>query len=200
MTAARTGPGRPREFDEDAVLDAAGEAFLRRGYHATSLTDLTTATGLHRGSLYGAFGDKHRLFLAALRRHARLAAAAVEDDLANAATPLEGIRALLLRQARKAMQHMDECRGCLLANSTLEMLPGDEQVAGIIAGHYRWREDRLTETLELARAQGQSTAAPPRAFARYVGTVIEGLWQLGRTASDPRQLTEVAEAAMRALR
>ena len=200
MTAVRTGPGRPREFDEDAVLDAAGEAFLLRGYHATSLTDLTTATGLHRGSLYGAFGDKHRLFLAVLRRHTRLAVDALEADLANAATPLDGIRALLLRQARKAGQHMTEGRGCLVANSTLEMLPGDEQVAGIIAGHHRWREDRLTEVLELARAQGQTTAAPPRAFARFVGTVIEGLWQLGRTASDPRQLTEVAEAAMRALR
>ncbi|WP_344874900.1 TetR/AcrR family transcriptional regulator [Allokutzneria multivorans] len=200
MTAVRTGPGRPREFDEDAVLDAAGDAFLLRGYHATSLTDLTTATGLHRGSLYGAFGDKHRLFLSALRRHARLAAETLEADLSGAPTPLDGIHAVLLRQAAKAAERMGECRGCLLANTTLEMLPGDEQVAGIIAGHHRWREDRLTEVLELARAQGQTSASPPRAFARFVGTVIEGLWQLGRVASDPRQLTEAAEASMRALR
>ncbi|MFB9909566.1 TetR/AcrR family transcriptional regulator [Allokutzneria oryzae] len=200
MTASRTGPGRPREFDEDAVLDAVGEAFLLRGYHATSLTDLTTATGLHRGSLYGAFGDKHSLFLAVLRRHARLAIDALEADLAGAATPLEGIHAVLTRQARKALQQKGKCRGCLLANTTLEMLPGDEQVAGVIAAHHRWREDRLTEVLELARASGQSTAAPSRAFARFTCAVVEGLWQLGRTASDPRQLTEVVDATMRALR
>ena len=37
-----------------------------RGYAATSVDDLTAATGLGKGSLYGAFGDKHSLYLRAL--------------------------------------------------------------------------------------------------------------------------------------
>ncbi|RFB05188.1 TetR/AcrR family transcriptional regulator [Parvularcula marina] len=54
--------GRPRKFDEKAVLDAALEVFRRQGFSATSLDDLTAATGLNRPSLYGAFGNKEALF------------------------------------------------------------------------------------------------------------------------------------------
>src|SRR3954451_8054213 len=60
--------GRPRSFDADAVLDKARAVFWNLGYAATSLDDLAAATGLNRPSLYGAFGDKHALYMAALQR------------------------------------------------------------------------------------------------------------------------------------
>lgn len=58
--------GRPRQFDENSALDAAAAAFRQRGYAATSIDHLVEATGVHRGSLYGAFGSKHGLFLRVL--------------------------------------------------------------------------------------------------------------------------------------
>ena len=61
--------GRPREFDEEQVLDAAMKAFWANGYEATSLADLVSVTGLHKGSLYQAFGDKHSLFIQTLSRY-----------------------------------------------------------------------------------------------------------------------------------
>ena len=57
---------RPRNFDEDTVVAAARDRFWGGGYAATSVDDLTAATGLGKGSLYGAFGDKHGLFVRAL--------------------------------------------------------------------------------------------------------------------------------------
>lgn len=60
--------GRTRSFDEDDVVAAAATSFLATGYEGTSVDDLVRATGLHRGSLYGAFGSKRGLFVAALRR------------------------------------------------------------------------------------------------------------------------------------
>ena len=57
---------RPRKFDESDVIAAARDEFWTRGYAATSVDDLTAATGLGKGSLYGAFGDKHGLFMRAL--------------------------------------------------------------------------------------------------------------------------------------
>ena len=55
--------GRKRQFDEDTVLERATEVFWRRGFAATSVDDLVHATGLGRGSLYGAFGNKEALFI-----------------------------------------------------------------------------------------------------------------------------------------
>lgn len=60
--------GRNRGFDEDAVVAAAAVAFSTGGYEATSIDELVRCTGLHRGSLYQAFGSKRGLFLLALRR------------------------------------------------------------------------------------------------------------------------------------
>src|ERR1700738_3778032 len=58
-----------KQFDRDEVLDRAMAAFWTRGYEATSIDDLVEATGINRGSLYGTFGDKRRLFLSALHRY-----------------------------------------------------------------------------------------------------------------------------------
>ncbi|MGV8875053.1 MAG: TetR/AcrR family transcriptional regulator [Rhodococcus sp. (in: high G+C Gram-positive bacteria)] len=60
--------GRTRSFDEATVVASAAERFRSNGYEGTSLDDLLRATGLHRGSLYQAFGSKRGLFLAALTR------------------------------------------------------------------------------------------------------------------------------------
>lgn len=60
--------GRTRGFDQDTVLDHTATRFARTGYEATSIDDIVTATGLHRGSLYATFGSKRGLFRAVLRR------------------------------------------------------------------------------------------------------------------------------------
>ncbi len=50
------------------MLDRAVGLFARNGYEGTSIDDVVTTAGLHRGSLYATFGSKRGLFRAALRR------------------------------------------------------------------------------------------------------------------------------------
>lgn len=59
---------RPREFVEALAIDSAARVFCRHGYTATSIEQLVEATGVHRGSLYAAFGSKRGLFLRVLER------------------------------------------------------------------------------------------------------------------------------------
>src|SRR5207245_7544298 len=61
-----TRRGRPRAYNPDAALARAVDAFWDAGFAATSLDDLTAATGMNRPSLYGAFGDKQVLYGRAL--------------------------------------------------------------------------------------------------------------------------------------
>src|SRR5882724_3596770 len=61
--------GRPRAFDLDAALQKALELFWRQGYEGTSMSDLTTAMGINRPSLYAAFGNKEQLFAKAVERY-----------------------------------------------------------------------------------------------------------------------------------
>src|ERR1700681_4918141 len=58
--------GRPRAYDPEVALAKARNAFWQTGYAATSLDDLSEATGMNRPSLYAAFGDKRDLYLKTL--------------------------------------------------------------------------------------------------------------------------------------
>ena len=55
--------GRPRKFNEAVVKSKILQTFWEKGFSATSLDDLSKATGLVRPSLYGAFGSKLDMYL-----------------------------------------------------------------------------------------------------------------------------------------
>ncbi len=57
---------RPAEFERETVLREAMDVFWRKGYNTTSIKDLVDATNIQPGSLYWAFGNKQKLFLAAV--------------------------------------------------------------------------------------------------------------------------------------
>src|SRR6478736_9721727 len=69
--------GRPRAYEPDVALGKALDLFRRDGFAATSLDDLSAATGMNRPSLYGAFGDKRELFIKSYQRYREDARAAM---------------------------------------------------------------------------------------------------------------------------
>src|SRR5260370_8021932 len=118
--------GRPREFDPDAALARAMEAFWAKGYEGTSLADLVAATGLNKGSLYAAFGDKRRLYLAAMERYERDGIDRTVAILRDAADPSAAIAAMF-DGVIAAVERRDR-RGCLLCNASLDPAPYDPAV------------------------------------------------------------------------
>jgi len=171
-TPGKRSVGRPREFDEEAVLSAAMDAFWRQGYEATSLADLCNCTGLHKGSLYQTFGDKHQLFMKSLQHYCDsmfrdVAAAAYASD-----SPLENIRAVM----RTAVGKTVEDQGCLMVNSLVELAPHDPDVKAAlqtVAG----REIRMLSDL-VAKAQqaGEiNSAHDPERVARQLMVTLAGI-------------------------
>jgi len=75
--------GRPRAYEPDVALAKALDLFRRDGFAATSLDDLSAATGMNRPSLYGAFGDKRELFIKSYQRYREDARAAMIDIFRN---------------------------------------------------------------------------------------------------------------------
>src|SRR5437667_8294891 len=75
--------GRPRAYQPDVALGKALDLFRKDGFAATSLDDLSAATGMNRPSLYGAFGDKRELFIKSYRRYRDDARTAMGDIFRN---------------------------------------------------------------------------------------------------------------------
>jgi AcrR family transcriptional regulator len=71
--------GRPRAYQPEIALGKALDLFRKDGFAATSLDDLSAATGMNRPSLYGAFGDKRELYIKSYQRYRADARAAMID-------------------------------------------------------------------------------------------------------------------------
>jgi TetR/AcrR family transcriptional regulator, copper-responsive repressor len=71
--------GRPRAYQPEVALGKALGLFRKAGFAATSLDDLSAATGMNRPSLYGAFGDKRELYIKSYQRYRDDARAAMAD-------------------------------------------------------------------------------------------------------------------------
>ena len=143
--------GRPREFDEEAVLAAAMDAFWRKGYEATSLVDLTEATGLNKASLYRVFGDKHQLFKTTLKHYAEMEFREVTSVIREDASPLENIRAIV----RKITTDFAHEKGCMITNSMVELAPHDAEIGQMLQEFGEKRVQALTGVITMAQQAGE---------------------------------------------
>ena len=114
---------RPREFDNDKVLDALRDLFWEHGYEGTSYSQIMAATGLQKGSLYSAFGDKRALYLKAL---ARYDAGNVSEGVAmlrnEGLSGADRINALMQGLVDAAETRTGRW-GCLLCNAAIDQAP-----------------------------------------------------------------------------
>lgn len=188
---------RPRGFDADAVLSLISETFRRKGFEATSIEDIERATGLRRASLYGAFGDKRALYLAALRRYEASQITALLGSLEREATGRKAIEKLLHSVAAQAAS--DRC-GCLLANAASENGGRDGRVARCVADNRRRVEGALHAQVLRGRADGSIKGrGDARGQARFLFAAILGLRGLAQSGATRAELAGVAESALAAL-
>ena len=167
--------GRPREFDEAEVLDRAVEQFWVHGYDATSLTDLIEATGLQKGSIYKAFGDKHTLFMTALDRYLDFAYSLTRNQLASGETAAEGLSTWLEGVVQRMKSGSKRC-GCFAVNAAVELAPRDAKVRDRL----RRQDRRMLALLKAAVEGGQRNGdfrddREAAELAEYVLTMVNGL-------------------------
>ncbi|MBB5448027.1 MULTISPECIES: TetR/AcrR family transcriptional regulator [unclassified Paraburkholderia] len=191
--------GRPREFDTATVLANASQVFWDHGYHATSIDDLCKATGLLRGSLYGVFGDKHGIMLAALDHYSEGAVARLAQRLSATVEPEQALRDALLHYARVSCA-LSGRRSCFITNTTLEMQPDDEVLRARVAAIQR----RMATLLAAAVIRGQASGAfdstlDEKAVGDFLLCVMQGLRVMGRVAHQEDALIGIVDVAMRAL-
>ncbi|MDT5286433.1 MAG: TetR/AcrR family transcriptional regulator, transcriptional repressor for nem operon [Mycobacterium sp.] len=188
---------RPRKFDEDTVVAAARDRFWNGGYAATSVDDLTAATGLGKGSLYGAFGDKHALFVRALDGYCVDAMDRVAEQLRQ-----PGVSAYdrLVGHVRTMVADIvadNERLGCMMAKSSAELGAADADVDRVVGESLtRWRGD-LVECIAEAQRDGTVRAdADPEALATTLLGLIRGFEALRKGGTEPAQIAAAAEQAL----
>jgi TetR/AcrR family transcriptional regulator, transcriptional repressor for nem operon len=190
---------RPRGFDEKQVLNAVRDQFWDAGYAATSLEDLMRVSGLGKGSLYAAFGDKRQLFLRALRSYTDDNHDHLRKALAEAPRALDALRTILEPPIGDPTD-AGKRRGCLMANSTLELGNADPEVLDHAHRTYETSTALIGDCVARAQHEGDVPAdADPIALARALLAAQQGLLFMSRTGLDTATLTATARSLVKQL-
>ena len=191
--------GRPREFDVGEALDRAVRVFCERGYHATSIGDLSAATGLASGSLYKAFKDKRGLYVAALTHYKDTRDAALRAALAPARTGRARVHAALLHYAESS--HGERGRiGCLVINSATELATLDAELGRWVAGSLRRNETLLAGLLREGIADGSVPAhVDPAVTGRLLLCLVQGMRVVGKTGMTRKDTLALVDVALKTL-
>jgi TetR/AcrR family transcriptional repressor of nem operon len=163
---------RPREFDEQQVLESLMKVFWDKGYEATTMQDLVSASGLLKGSLYGAFGDKQAIYLAALKRYNGSRIQAQVDILNGQGSARQKIRRLF-DQVIEATKRGIFAGGCLLCNASLEKAGSDREVRNEVKTTIRRLKVAIVDALT-RDGVNEEQAASVAAFiiSAYFGTRV----------------------------
>jgi AcrR family transcriptional regulator len=168
--------GRPRAYEPEAALGKALDLFRKDGFAATSLDDLSAATGMNRPSLYGAFGDKRELYIKSYARYRADSRAAIADALKTPAPIRERLARMFAVALDIYLSGEEGPRGCFTVMTAASEAIADPQIRSIV----------LEGVLELDKA-----------FGFCFRTAIEN-GELPKTA-DPRVLGSLASATVHTL-
>jgi TetR/AcrR family transcriptional repressor of nem operon len=163
------------------------DAFWDKGFEATSMADLCTCTGLHKGSLYQAFGDKHKLFMDALKHYADSEFHETVGVIKESSTPLENLRAVV----NKICDDASGEKGCMMINSLVELAPHDPAVKAALQGFGAQRMGAITDMIARAQESGElSVKTSPHRLARQLMLTMAGGAAMVKGLVRPEEIAE----------
>jgi len=192
--------GRPRAYDPDQALSRATRSFWRGGFAGTSLDDLTAATGMNRPSIYGAFGDKRDLYLAALDRYVErsrdqmLALLSADVPLADALQAVYDAALALYFADPKAPL------GCFLIGTAATEAARDSRVRAKLGSGLRELTDTFEARFRVARENAElDPDADPALLADMAGAVLHSIALRARAGDSREALRRFSRAAVKLL-
>jgi AcrR family transcriptional regulator len=188
--------GRPRSFDRGRALERAMHLFWRRGYEATSVSDLTRAMGINPPSLYAAFGDKERLYLEALGRYQQRRVESMAKWFDEEPTAKAAMRRLLTEAARE-FARAGAPRGSMLVFSAMQC--SSDALQAKLAQRRAGMRALLKERIERGLRDGElARGTDGDALVDFYSAVFQGMTLQARTGVSHKRLLAIADTAMRA--
>ncbi len=187
--------GRRKEYVREEALAKAMNAFWHKGYHGTSLADLTQATGLNKKTLYAEFGNKESLFHDALALYTGMGFQQSQAVLDQEPYGMENIQRYF-----RGMSYEPNCRGCLMTMTINEKHLVTQTSMEIIRETLEAIERLLLKNLHAMWEQGKlSSEADCKRLATFLLFSIQGITTMGKYEGDSRKLEMVVETILSVL-
>ena len=188
--------GRPRAYEPDVALGKALDLFRKDGFAATSLDDLSAATGMNRPSLYGAFGDKRELFIKSYQRYredARTAMAGIfRDEL-----PIRQRLARIYAVALDIYLSGDSPRGCFTVMTAASEAVSDPEIRAMVLEGLAELDKAFAACFRRAKEKGELPAsADPAVLAQIASATIHTIAIRARARTPRKELEAIVNGAL----
>ncbi|MFC4807867.1 TetR/AcrR family transcriptional regulator [Paenibacillus sp. GCM10023250] len=188
---------RTKEFDQDAVMDKAMRLFWERGYEKTSMKDLVTHMGIHKGSMYDTFGDKQSLYFKALDRYSDKAEQTLLSRIAETQTAKAAIRMLLEWTIQEGNPSPN---GCFIVNTAVELAKHDPEAKDRVLRNWDRTEQWFRELVARGQRSGEiGGALSAEALASSLMNAYIGLTVMAKTVTDRAKLRTIIDTHMKLL-
>ncbi len=187
---------RVKLFSEEEALEKAMMIFWKKGYHDTSIQDLVDYLGINRASLYDTFGGKKKLFDSVFEYYRKSGNEGLREVLNSQDNVKETFRMIFRHVIEEDMADPDN-KGCLVANTTTELLPQDTELKSVITRHKESVEKIFYDFLLLGVDRGEISAAKDlKTMASLLYTLLTGLRVTGKTRPDQKESMASVDAVL----
>jgi AcrR family transcriptional regulator len=189
--------GRPRAYEPEVALDRAMDVFWKDGFAATSLDDLSAATGMNRPSLYGAFGDKRALYIQAYRRYRQHVDETFTPLFAEAAPLRVKLRRILIAALDLYLSGDDGPRGCFTVLTASSDAIADEKIRALVGEAIANTDRAFGRLFADARASGElAPETDARRLARMASAIIHSLSVRARARIPRAEIEPIVDDAV----
>jgi AcrR family transcriptional regulator len=196
-TAAPKRRGRPRAYQPEVALGRALDLFRKDGFAATSLDDLSAATGMNRPSLYGAFGDKRELYIKSYERY-RADARASMVDIFRHQQPIRQRLARIYAVALDIYLSGDEGpRGCFMVMTAASEAVADPQIRAMVLEGFSELDKAFAACFRLAQENGElPVSADPVVLSQLASATIHTIAIRSRAGVPRQELEAIVKGAI----
>ena len=188
--------GRPRAYQPDVALGKALELFRKGGFAATSLDDLSSATGMNRPSLYGAFGDKRELYIKSYQRYrddARAAMIEIFRDEMPVRKRLQHIYAIALDIYLEG----ESPRGCFTVMTAASEAVADPGIRAMVLEGFVELDRAFASCFRTAKEKGEiSATSDPLVLAQLASATLHMVAIRARAGVSRKELEAIVKGAL----
>ena len=189
--------GRPRAYEPEVALAKALDLFREGGFAATSLDDLSAATGMNRPSLYGAFGDKRELYIKSYARYRADARAAMIDIFRDELPIRERLERIYAAALDIYLSGEAGPRGCFTVMTAASEAVADPDIRTMVLEGFSELDKAFAACFRIAKENGELPAsADPQVLAQLASATIHTIALRARAQVPRKELEAIVKGAI----
>jgi len=174
------------------IIEKVAPIFSTKGYAATSMSDITKATGLTKGAIYGNFENKEAIAVAAFLKNVNDLLKQIAKHQKRGKTPLQKLY-LITDFYRNYNEYIKNIGGCPILNIGVDANHQDTKLLEKVQSVITRTQNNIVKLIELAKAEGEVKAhVDADKFAKLLYTRIQGAVFMNQTMGDKRYLIDTA--------